>query len=80
MAKSILVRQKKGFTNINPDQKATLKALGVRGIGSTIYRKDTVALRGMLNKVQHLITAEQVEASATPRPAKKKSNAGYKLG
>jgi hypothetical protein len=45
-----------------------------------IYRKDTRAMRGMLNHVQHWITAQQVEASPNPRPAKMKKNPGYTLG
>ena len=81
MSKSILVKQIKSTTQSNPQQKNTLKAIGLRGLNSVIYRKDTRALRGMLHIVQHMITAEQVEPSKTPRGNEKKiSRVGYKIG
>lgn len=80
MAKSILIKQTKSKTQSNPSQKATLKSLGLRGVGSMIYRKDTRAIRGMLNHVQTWITAQQVEPSPKSRPAKLKKNPGYVLG
>ena len=80
MAKSVLIKQVKGTQQVAAAQKEILKALGVRGVGSAIYRKDTRSLRGMLNRVQHLIEAEQVEASKTRRPAKSPSLKGYKIG
>jgi large subunit ribosomal protein L30 len=81
MAKAILIKQTKGAAQVAKTQKKTLQAVGLRGIGSAIYRSDTRALRGMLNKIQHLVTAEQVERSKTSRPAKTKgTNSGYRLG
>ena len=80
MAKAILIKQKKSMAQVSGIQRATIKALGLRGIGTSIFRSDTRALRGMLNKVQHLISAEQVERSKTNRPAAKKTPKGYKVG
>lgn len=80
MAKAILIKQLKSKTQSNPKQKATLKALGLRGIGSAIFRKDTRAIRGMLNHVQHWVSAEQVEPSSKARPSRMKKNPGYVLG
>jgi large subunit ribosomal protein L30 len=37
------------------DQKATLKGLGFRRLGSRIVREDSAALRGMVRKVRHLV-------------------------
>ena len=42
------------------DQKDTIKALGFRRMNQTIERADNAALRGMLHKVQHLISIEEV--------------------
>jgi len=42
------------------DQKATIKALGFRRMHQTIERADSAVLRGMLHKVKHLITVEEV--------------------
>ncbi len=40
-------------------QKATLKALGLKRINQTVTRVDNEAVRGMINKVSHLITVEE---------------------
>jgi large subunit ribosomal protein L30 len=40
----------------NPEpQKRTVKALGLRRLHQTVTHDDTPALRGMLDKVRHLI-------------------------
>lgn len=51
-----LVRSAIGYTK---DQKATVKALGLRRMHQTVEHKDTPALRGMLNKIIHLIKIEE---------------------
>ncbi len=50
------VRSAIGYTK---DQKATVKALGLRRLHQTVEHKDTPALRGMLNKVIHLLKIEE---------------------
>lgn len=42
-------------------QKATVKALGLRKLGQIVEHEDTPAIRGMINKVGHLITVEEVK-------------------
>ena len=51
-----LVRSSIGYTK---DQKRTVLALGLRRMHQTIEHKDTPALRGMLNKVIHLLKIEE---------------------
>jgi large subunit ribosomal protein L30 len=51
-----LVRSAIGFPK---DQKATVRALGFHKLHQTVEHHDTPALRGMLNKVIHLIKIEQ---------------------
>lgn len=41
------------------DQKATVKALGLRRLHQTVEHKDTPAMRGMLRKVIHLLKVEE---------------------
>ena len=41
--------------------KATIRALGLRKIGQTVEQKDTLAVRGMLAKVNHLVKIETQE-------------------
>ncbi len=50
------VRSAIGYTK---DQKATVKALGLRRLHQTVEHKDTPALRGMVNKVIHLLKIEE---------------------
>lgn len=40
------------------DQKATLRGLGLRRLGSRVVREDTPAIRGMVRKVRHLVEIE----------------------
>jgi len=51
-----LVRSPIGFTK---DQKATVKALGLRRMHQTVEHKDSPALRGMVNKIIHLLKVEE---------------------
>jgi large subunit ribosomal protein L30 len=51
-----LVKSPIGYTK---DQKATVRALGLRRMHQAVEHTDTPALRGMLNKVRHLIRVEE---------------------
>ena len=57
--KSILVTLVRSAIGYTKDQKATVKALGLRRMHQTVEHKDTPALRGMLNKIIHLIKIEE---------------------
>jgi len=41
------------------DQKKTLKALGFRRLNQSVTHNDCTSIRGMLNKVKHLIKVEE---------------------
>lgn len=41
--------------------KETIRALGLRKIGHTVEQKDTLSVRGMLSKVNHLVEVETQE-------------------
>ncbi|MDR2183866.1 MAG: 50S ribosomal protein L30 [Clostridiales bacterium] len=43
-----------------PDQKLTVKALGLGKMNSSVVQKDNPAIRGMIRKVSHLVTVEEV--------------------
>lgn len=40
-------------------QKATVRALGLRRMHQTVEHVDSPSLRGMLNKVSHLVKVEE---------------------
>ena len=42
-------------------QKRTLEALGLRRMNQTVVHEETPQLRGMLDKVHHLVRVEAVE-------------------
>jgi large subunit ribosomal protein L30 len=42
-------------------QKRTLWALGLRRINQTVEQENTSVIRGMVAKVSHLVTVEQVD-------------------
>lgn len=42
-------------------QKATIRALGFKKLNQTVEHEDTPAIRGMIAKVSHLVTVEEVE-------------------
>ena len=42
------------------DQKATIKALGLKRLHHTVDHSDTRDIRGMILKVRHLVTVEEV--------------------
>ncbi len=41
------------------DQIATVEALGLKRIRHTVVKNDTPQIRGMINKVSHLVTVEE---------------------
>ncbi len=41
------------------DQKRTLKALGFRRLNQNVTHDDSAAIRGMINKVRHLVNVEE---------------------
>ena len=51
-----LVRSPIGYTK---DQRATARALGLRRMHQTVEHKDNPALRGMIQKIIHLVQVEE---------------------
>ena len=44
------------------DQKLTVEALGLRRIRHSVIKKDSPQIRGMVFKVRHLVSLEEVDA------------------
>lgn len=51
-----LVRSPIGYTK---DQRATARALGLRRMHQTVEHKDTPTLRGMIQKIIHLVQVQE---------------------
>ena len=54
------------------DQKDTVRRLGLRRMHDSVVKEDRPEIRGMLAKVRHLVTVEEVEGDDTKRRAEKK--------
>ncbi len=57
------VTQVKSTIGTKPVHRKTMKALGLAGIGRSRTLPDTPDVRGMLAKVDHLVTIEQAESA-----------------
>lgn len=57
--KKILVRLVRSSSRADMFQAANLKGLGLRKINDVRELEDTPAVRGMINKVNHLVAVEQ---------------------
>ena len=53
---TIKVKQIKSKIGAPKDQKATLKALGLHKISQVVEVEDNPSIRGMIQKVHHLVT------------------------
>ena len=54
------VTQIKSTIGCKPKQRGTMRALGLRGIGQSNTLPDRPEIRGMIARVPHLITVEEV--------------------
>ena len=61
--KILRITQVKSAIGYSQRHKDTLRALGLRRLGQTVEHPDTSTLRGMLSKVNHLVTVEVITAS-----------------
>ena len=58
-AGTVRVRQIKSGIGFSQKQKATLKALGLAKIGREVNHPDNPQVRGMIQKVIHLVVVEE---------------------
>ncbi len=57
----IKITQIKSAIDRPKDQKATIVALGIRRLNSPVTKKDSPQIRGMINKVSHLLKIEEIK-------------------
>ncbi len=58
--KTLRITQVKSTIGYKKDQAATLKALGLHGIGSSVDQVDNDCVQGMIFKVKHLVKVENI--------------------
>ncbi|MDN8597514.1 50S ribosomal protein L30 [Corynebacterium tuberculostearicum] len=57
---ALKITQVKGLVGTNPNHRKNIEALGLKGIGQSVVKQDTPIVRGMVHKVRHLVTVEEV--------------------
>jgi large subunit ribosomal protein L30 len=60
MAKQIRIELVKGLASCLPKQRATVKALGLGKINSSVVKDDNPVTRGMVRVVEHLVKVEEI--------------------
>ena len=61
---TVRVTYRKSAIGYAHDQKATIAALGLHRLHQTVEHADTLALRGMVMKVRHLVSLDGVPADS----------------
>ena len=61
MSTRLKVTQTRSLIGRPPDQRATVRGLGLKRLGDVVVKEDRPEIRGMLRKVSHLIRVEEVK-------------------
>ena len=59
MAKKLKIKQTKSAIDSPKRQRRTLEALGIRRMHQTVEHEDSAPVRGMIEKVRHLVDVEE---------------------
>jgi len=58
--KRVRITYMKSVIGYSQRQKGTVRALGLRHLGDVVEQDDSPAIRGMLDKISHLVKVEEV--------------------
>ena len=61
MTTRLRITQTRSVIDRPRDQKATVRALGLHRIRDSVVKDDRPEIRGMVRKVSHLVTVEEVD-------------------
>jgi large subunit ribosomal protein L30 len=59
--KTLLVTQTGSEIGTKPKHRGTIRALGLRGVGSSNTLPDRAEIRGMIARVPHLVCVEELD-------------------
>jgi large subunit ribosomal protein L30 len=62
LPKKLAVRQRVSVIGRPHPQRRVIDGLGLRGPGSSVVVENTPSFRGMIKKVLHLVTVEEVKS------------------
>jgi large subunit ribosomal protein L30 len=57
--KTLKITQVRSAIGLPKDQKATVRALGLKRMHDTVEQADTPVIRGMIFKIKHLVEVEE---------------------
>ena len=60
MAKELKITQIKSVIGYDRKQGYTVKTLGIKRLNQSVVCKDTPQIRGMIEKVKHLLKVEEI--------------------
>jgi large subunit ribosomal protein L30 len=66
------ITQTKSLIGRKQDQRRTVKALGLKRINDSVVKEDRPEIRGMANKVIHLVRVEEVKEVKEVKEKKQK--------
>lgn len=61
MAKKLQITLKRSLIGRPETQRVVVKTLGLRKVNQTVEHNDTPAIRGMVNKVNHLLSVTEID-------------------
>jgi large subunit ribosomal protein L30 len=61
MAQRIRIRLIRSIISTLPKQRATVRSLGLRKIGSVVEQEASPAVLGMVKAVSHLVSVEEID-------------------
>ncbi|SDI07315.1 LSU ribosomal protein L30P [Alteribacillus persepolensis] len=62
MAKKVEITLSRSLIGRPKDQRVTVKTLGLNKVNHSVVKEDNPAVRGMINKVSHLLTVKEIDA------------------
>jgi large subunit ribosomal protein L30 len=61
MAKKLQVTQLRSAIGRKPNQRETLRSLGLKRIGDVVIKEDRPEIRGMAESIPHLVDLKEVD-------------------
>jgi large subunit ribosomal protein L30 len=70
---TLKVTQVRSLIDRPKDQKATIRRLGLHRMHDTVLKEDRPEIRGMIAKVRHLVTVEEITEKTSGRRAARRA-------
>mgnify|MGYP000853342027 CR=1 FL=1 len=61
MANKLQITLKRSLIGRTEIQKKTAEAIGLRKVNHSVIKEDSTALRGMLNRIDHLVDVKELD-------------------